>query len=244
MSWLGAVRNRYLVTADPLRTQRRIELLALLLGLLLCLQLAYGAVRLATLGLPEIVEPAVDSMRVPAVPSHAAVAEDERDEIVARPLFWPSRRPADVVSGAGGAPPPKPGQGELRDVKQVGVFGSGDQAGIIALVKGKKRRILLGEDIGGWTLESIGSTDSEFANGARRETLTLQRGSVTAAPPRPVTAAPNVGSSGKRARAEASRGAEAEPEVPAGTGSAGDSAPAPVRDTNDSLSLGAGASRR
>ena len=32
MNWWSSLRQRYTVSADPLRTQRRIELVALLLG--------------------------------------------------------------------------------------------------------------------------------------------------------------------------------------------------------------------
>jgi type II secretory pathway component PulC len=43
----------------------------------------------------------------------------------------------------------------LDEVQLVGIFGAGDSAGIITLAKGKKQRILLGEDIEGWTLDDI-----------------------------------------------------------------------------------------
>lgn len=52
MSRWKSIVNRYRVSEDPLRTLRRIELLALLLGLLLCLQLAWGSFRLATMAAP------------------------------------------------------------------------------------------------------------------------------------------------------------------------------------------------
>lgn len=181
MSRLQAILERYRVSADPLRTQRRIELVAIALGLLLCLQLAFFGVRLATLRAPEPLAPAADSMRVPLVLSPDTVAADERGEIVARPLFWSSRRPASTGEDEE-EPPPVAGAGPLRDVKQVGIFGSGDDAGIIALVKGKKRRILLGETVNGWTLESIRSTESQFSNGERSETLTLEPGKVKTTP--------------------------------------------------------------
>ena len=58
MSWLRKLGSRYRVGDDPLRTLRRIELVALLLGLLLCLQLAWGALRLVTQAAPEPVAPA------------------------------------------------------------------------------------------------------------------------------------------------------------------------------------------
>ena len=98
MSWLQAIGGRYRVSEDPLRTLRRIELLAVLLGFLLCLQLAYGALRLVAMAAPEPVAPAADSLQVPAVLSPAVVAAAERNEIVSRPLFWSSRRPVDKVA--------------------------------------------------------------------------------------------------------------------------------------------------
>lgn len=181
MNWLDALRKRYTVAADPLRTQRRLELAALVMGLALCLQLAWGGVRLATLGAPGSLEPAADSMRVPAVRRPAEVVARERNEIIHRPLFWSSRRPVEVVDL-----PEDPAAGmveasELRNIKQVGVFGSGGEAGIIVLVNGKKRRILLGETLNGWTLASIGAGESEFAEGKRRHILRLERGNVSAA---------------------------------------------------------------
>jgi hypothetical protein len=179
MNWLQGIRNRYRVSDDPLRTLRRIELLAVLLGLLVCLQLAYGGVKLATMAAPEPVEPAADSLQVPLVLAPALVASGERNEIVSRPLFWGGRRPLAAVT----IPPEAEGKpGELKGVKLVGVFGSGDQAGIIALVKGKKRRILLGEAVEGWILKSIQPAEIVVANGARTETLVLQHGKVKGAP--------------------------------------------------------------
>ena len=61
MSWLQAIGGRYRVGEDPLRTLRRIELLAVLLGFLLCLQLAYGALRLVAMAAPAPVAPAQPS---------------------------------------------------------------------------------------------------------------------------------------------------------------------------------------
>ena len=180
MSLLHAIRKRYSVTADPLRTQRRIELAAVLLGCLLCLQVAYDGVRLLTLEMPEAVEPAADSMRVPGVRTSETVAASERRELVGRPLFWAGRRPVEVVDIPEDTPAEDATASELRDVKQVGVFGSGEEAGIIALVKGKKRRILLGETLDGWTLESIESTESEFVRGEERQVLSLRQGEITA----------------------------------------------------------------
>ncbi len=176
MKWLSALRARYRVTEDPLRTVRRIELAALLLGLLLCLQLVYGGFSLATLAPPAAVEPAADSLQVPAVRGPVVLAAGDRNEIITRPLFWSSRRPVSEVATLADA---RGKSGELKDVKLVGVFGSGKQAGVIALVKDKKQRILVGESLEGWTLESIQGGETVFSSGARRESLKLERGSVT-----------------------------------------------------------------
>jgi hypothetical protein len=179
MSWLQMLRNRYRVTGDPLRTLRRIELFAVLLALLLCLQLALGALRLVTVAAPEAVTPAPDSLQVPAVLGPAVVAASERNEIITRPLFWSSRRPFEAVATLA---EPDTQAGELKGIELVGLFGSGDQAGIIALVKGEKRRILLGDVVEGWTLKSISPSELVVTNGDRTETLALQRGQVKAAP--------------------------------------------------------------
>jgi hypothetical protein len=178
MSLLENIGSRYRVSGDPLRTLRRIELVAVLLGLLLCLQLALGGLRLATLSAPDPVTPAPDSLRVPAVLSPVSVAASERNEIISRPLFWSSRRPVEEVATLA---EPQAKAGELKGVKLVGLFGSGEQAGIIALVKGKKRRILLGDAVEGWTLKSVTPFELVVANGERTETLALERGKVKAA---------------------------------------------------------------
>ncbi len=82
MNWLRQLGSRYRVGDDPLHTLRRIELVALLLGLLLCLQLARGALRLVTQAAPEPVAPAADSLQVPPVVAPAVVAAAGRNEIL------------------------------------------------------------------------------------------------------------------------------------------------------------------
>ena len=179
MSWLRAMASRYRVSDDPLRTVRKIELLVLLLAALLCLQLGYSTFRFMTLAAPVPVVPAADSLHVPAVRGLALVSAEERNEIVGRPLFWASRRPLEVVAKL---QDPKAISGELKDIKLVGLFGSGEQAGIIALVKGKKQRILLGDTVEGWTLKSVQPSELVVSNGKRTETLVLQQGTVSAKP--------------------------------------------------------------
>tara|TARA_R110001599_G_scaffold145321_1_gene327635 strand:- start:92849 stop:93559 length:711 start_codon:yes stop_codon:yes gene_type:complete len=181
VSWLQSIGQRYRVSEDPLRTLRRIELVALLLVVLLCLQLIFGAIILAATTGPDAVSPAADSLQVPPVIGPAVVDPDERNEIISRPLFWSGRQPSSA-EGSGGEKPPREAE-KLQGVKLVGVFGSGERLGIIALVKDQKRRILVGESLDGWTLETIASDEIVLTNGERSETLKLQRGEVSKAAP-------------------------------------------------------------
>ncbi len=94
MNWLRQLSGRYRVGDDPLRTLRRIELVALLLGLLLCLQLAWGGLRLLALAAPGPVAPAADSLQVPAVvgPGACRRRRAQRDHLPAPVLERPSPR--------------------------------------------------------------------------------------------------------------------------------------------------------
>ena len=245
MSWLRKLGSRYRVGDDPLRTLRRIELVALLLGLLLCLQLAWGALRLVTQAAPEPLAPAADSFQVPPVVAPAVVAAAGRNEILSRPLFWSGRRPVEqaaTLTDKGGQAGSLPG--ELSDVKLLGLFGSGKQAGIIALVQDQKRRILLGDTVQGWIIESITPFALVLSNGERSETLVLQQGSVTASSAPAGAAA--VGETNTSAGAAGSPGQKlrkrtadmAAGEAPAGAATA--PAAAPEAEAERTLGLGPG----
>lgn len=215
MSGLAALRSRYTVAADPLRTQRRIELALVVLGLVLCLQLLYSGARLLLGGAPEPVAPAGDALQVKPITRPEAVAQGRSDEIRARPLFWGERRP---LEGGPAAPEPEEEQqasGKLKDVKLLGIFGGGDTAGIIALVKDKKQRILQGERLLGWRLEKVESNRIVLVDGPRREELQLLKRKVVAVekPPAPEVKAPAAGQS-KTRKSAAPR---------SGTGSVGNS---------------------
>jgi hypothetical protein len=186
--------GRYAVAYDPLRSERRIELIVLLLGLLVCLLLFYGVLRLALVSAPSVVVPAEDSLLVTNVMTQGNVASGDSEEIRARPLFWSSRRP--FVAPPSVKPKPKKEVtkvAELKGVKLLGVFGTGDTVGIIALVKGKKARILQGEAVEGWTLESVSSNEVVFSGSGRSQTLVLQARSVIAPAVPAVPAAPAKG---------------------------------------------------
>lgn len=172
MKWLRALGSRYRVASNPLRLERRFELALLLLVLLLILQLAYGLLRLGLLSAPAALEPTVDSLQVVAIPGLDAVTAEQSNEIRSRPLLWRERRPVEEVEEvvASEADDPK----EFKVIKLVGVFGAGDSAGIIARVDEQgTRRVRLGEDVAGWTLESVENNEVVITAGSRQEKLVL-----------------------------------------------------------------------
>lgn len=174
MSWLQTIVNRYRVPVDPLRTERRIELVVLLLFLLLLLQLAYGASRLAILATPESIMPATDSLEVMSSTPLDGVTAKQRMEIRNRPLLWPGRRPVEAVVQLPDPVLEKPTNREIKEIKLRGVFGVGESVGIIVLVKGKPLRIGLGQEVNGWKLESVENNEAVFAAGSQREKIVLQ----------------------------------------------------------------------
>lgn len=175
--------NRYRVAEEPLRSERRVELLLLTTGALLCLQLLYSGIKLATLSAPPAVPPAAESLEVATVGERADVSESESELLRSRPLFWRTRRPTEAAAVAAveePEPTEKSGNGNIDKVKLRGVFGSGDSAGIIALVNGKKRRIRVGDTVEGWTLVAVKSDRGIFDNAGRKFQVMLKRIAVPA----------------------------------------------------------------
>ncbi len=176
---------------------------------MLALQLLWGAVRFTLAGDTEPVVPNAESLQVADLLGTAQLAAEEREEITRRPLFWSSRTPlaasqndASEEAGDDKAGPP----GTLEGVKLAGVFGAGQDAGIIVVNKGKKQRLAVGEELNGWTLKAVDPTQAVLSNKGRRAELTLTRGvpvkARASAPGRKAAAAQagQQGKAGKRAR--------------------------------------------
>ncbi len=185
MIGLRAVRERYTVDTDPLRTERKIELIALLLGLVLCFQLLYSGVRYVQAPTVDAVAPADDALTVKQIHPMARVSAEQSGRIRARPLFWEGRRPVDPVDVVAKTRNPKVKEGSLKGVALLGVFGGGETAGIIVKVKDKRRRILLGEEIEGWTLDSVQPNEVAFSSRGRTEKMQLlASNNIVIVPPR------------------------------------------------------------
>ena len=121
--------------------------------------------------------------------------------ILDRPVFAPDRRPPPPPAPA---PPPDP----LANIQIHGIF-SGVNAGILARVDGKVRRVKINETVGPWTLKSIDGRDVTFTQGGENRQLRLAyarldtpaaQGSAPA--PKAAATAPAPGVAGAVQRAE------------------------------------------
>ena len=94
---VSAVKERYSAQSDPLRTERRVELVALALSALLVLQLFYSLLRVMFMTQPDTVAPPADLLSGTQVSRLETVDARLSNELRARPLFWVSRRPLEPV---------------------------------------------------------------------------------------------------------------------------------------------------
>ena len=99
------------------------------------------------------------------------------DEFVSRPLFVQGRRPLVVVNASSEkvvkdepAPPAK----ALKNVKLLGVFSSGDSNGVILQEDGgDRRRLLVGDKTGEWTLTAVEPRGALFEAGGVQSRLAM-----------------------------------------------------------------------
>ena len=101
--------------------------------------------------------------------SEASFQQAEADgslDFIFRPLFLKDRRPPEPIPDleAREAPPPVVVVQSLDGVELLGVFASGDNAGIIILREGERQRVYAGEALMGWTLTHVNSRKAIFNN--------------------------------------------------------------------------------
>jgi len=184
MSIYSTLVSRYQVSEDPLLSERRVELLALLLTLVFFLILLFSVASLIISSHPVPKLPSADSLVGSELRRLGVVSPQHSIAVRARPVFWPSRRPVvDAPVEVVKADKPKVKKSELDKVKLLGIFGVGESTGIIALVQGKKKRILQGGKVVGWTLDSIDGDQAVFVESGQVQNLTLERLAVVARDP-------------------------------------------------------------
>ena len=173
MSGLQALLARYQVQQNPLKTERRLELAAIVLLVLLLASVVFGALRLVAGDGPEPVLPSADSMESKTLQVGSALTAEQAAEILSRPLFWKTRRPLvpppKVVAKAKPKAPKK-----LKGVVLMGVYGAGDGLGLIATVDGAFSRINKGQSVKGWRFDAYEDGAAVFVSGGKKSVLPLE----------------------------------------------------------------------
>ncbi len=119
----------------------------------------------------------------PTAESYASIQE--------RPLFAPDRRPPPPPAPPVPPPPPDP----LANLQLRGIF-SGEQAGILASIDGKVRRVKVSESVGSWQLKSIDGRQVTFVQGGQTRQIQLSYASlIRVVPPPPAAGAKSAAGS-------------------------------------------------
>ncbi len=171
---MKVLRARYAVQADPLRSERRVELALLGGGLLLLLLVLYLLIRVAMATDIDAIAPAPDSVRVASLSRSGVPPVEDREAIVSRPLFWAERQPVDLVEtpeAAAEAEKEKPEKAapRMKEVTLSGIYGSGETGGVILSVKRRQLRLAVGEEVDGWRLERVTAYSAVFTSGDARD---------------------------------------------------------------------------
>ena len=182
MSVIERLLARYSASYDPVRTERRLELVVVVLALFLLLQVLLSLVQLVAYDGPAPRAPATDALTVADLREAQLIDDASSQALIARPLFWETRRPVAAVAEPVVAEETETRSPGLKNVTLVGVFGGGDTGGAILVVKGKKRRVVVGDSVDGWRLESVAPDRAVFLSGGERDEKVLVTASLSAAP--------------------------------------------------------------
>ncbi|MCB1894141.1 MAG: hypothetical protein H6945_15970 [Zoogloeaceae bacterium] len=113
----------------------------------------------ATFDVPHEVEAAID----PAL----------LQTTLARPLFFPSRRPLPA-DGTDTAEVADAKEDALADLQLLGLFSTGRGGGLIVREDGVSRRVAVGGTVGNWTLVALNGLEARFKRGDEEALLQLR----------------------------------------------------------------------
>lgn len=141
-------------------------------------------------GLPRVVawqSPQAIDPSVPEVTALPTPSLTPAEQLLARPLFTPDRKPLPPP------PPPQPPKpvpppDPMASVRLFGVIG-GETAGIIAQIDGAVKRVMLEQNIGAWKLSAIDGRKVTFVREGETRDLMLAYTPLGAASPPPVVVA-------------------------------------------------------
>ena len=171
MKWLP---KRYLVTENPQKTERRVELAALVLLVLFVLGSVLGGIRLAADAGPAPVLPANDSLATQDLSLQEPLTDIDVTRILERPLFWQGRRPLAPPAPVTASKPKSRAPAKLEGITLQGAYGTGESLGLIATVDGALQRIVVGQSVKGWQFTGYEAGAATFSSGGRRATLDLE----------------------------------------------------------------------
>ena len=122
---------------------------------------------------PAPLRPDPATLAVASLQSAAPVGTAAVRSALERPLFAVTRRPAEVVSQVGdNAPVETRGPAELRPIGLIGSAGGGV---LLLRREGRVRRVVVGNQIDGWTLTAIEERRARLVRGDEVRELILQR---------------------------------------------------------------------
>lgn len=108
-------------------------------------------------------------------------------QVLARPLFLPSRRPPPPSEAA--SAPQAPAQA-LDQARLLGIMASPALTGVLIEYEGGTQMLRAGAELGGWRLTEVRERTAHFARGSEQRTLELPFLATSAAPTAAATPAP------------------------------------------------------
>ena len=174
---IAAIRQRYRGVQEPLRSERRLELLLIALAGLVALQLIAFAWRYVVSQTTPSIAPVEDSLLVAELAGPGSVSAAQSLTLQARPVFWTSRRPDPEPVANDGEPVAEPETAtsaeSLEDFALTGVVAAGAQSQALVTHKGTRLRLAIGEAIEGWTLAQVAPDAAVLVSATAREVYTL-----------------------------------------------------------------------
>lgn len=140
---------------------RQLLLLSGLLLAALAVAVLLGAILVITRQPPPAIPPSPSTLAAGSIELPAPPLSENAGEMLARPLFWNTRRP-EPEAGPVEKPAPVPGPDVLDKVRLLGMFAAGDSGGVIINVAGERQRLMVGEGLQQWTLQGLSAAGANF----------------------------------------------------------------------------------
>lgn len=230
---IARLRQRYAVPHEPLRSERRVELAVVVLALVVVVQLPILLGRYFVAGQVRAVAPAPDSLTVVSRNPVRTLSQQQSMEVLARPVFFASRRPLEPLTGSAAADADMDDgkkAGSLKGLKVLGIVENGEKSRVIVSYKDEQRRLLKGESIAGWRLMEVLPGRVVFESGDERDERRLS--------PVPVIAAASAGESAGDQAPEAAALPGAAEVRRAVSGAGGEGRPEQQGNVRQALSMG------